>query len=114
MLAFDAPAPFSTMGRRTTSNVPAQALVLMNDPLVSDLCKQWAAKVTREMPAPADELCRAKQMAFAALGRQPTAIEISALARFLLGQGATGAPEVERLAALAHALVNTREFIYLR
>lgn len=114
MLAFDAPAPFSTMGRRTTSNVPAQALVLMNDPLVSDLCKQWAAKVTRELPAPADELSRAKQMAFAALGRQPTAIEISALAEFLLGQGATGAPEVERLAALAHALVNTREFIYLR
>ena len=53
-------------------------------------------------------------MAFAALGRQPTAIEISALAEFLSGQGATGAPEVERLAALAHALVNTREFIYLR
>ena len=60
------------------------------------------------------ELSRAKQMAFAALGRQPTAIEISALAEFLSGQGATGAPEVERLAALAHALVNTREFIYLR
>ena len=33
-LAFDAPVPFSTMGRRNVSNVPAQALTLMNDPLV--------------------------------------------------------------------------------
>src|SRR5262249_54545860 len=34
MLAFDTPNPFSTVGRRTVSNVPAQALILMNDPLV--------------------------------------------------------------------------------
>ena len=33
-LAFDMPVPFSTMGRRNVSNVPAQALTLMNDPLV--------------------------------------------------------------------------------
>ena len=33
-LAFDAPVPFSTMGRRNVSNVPAQALTLWNDPLV--------------------------------------------------------------------------------
>ena len=33
-LAFDAPVPFSTMGRRNVSNVPAQALTLLNDPLV--------------------------------------------------------------------------------
>ncbi|SVC57873.1 uncharacterized protein METZ01_LOCUS310727, partial [marine metagenome] len=32
MLAFDAPSPFNAVGRRTTSNVPAQALILMNDP----------------------------------------------------------------------------------
>ena len=34
LLAFDAPVPFSTMGRRNVSNVPAQALCLLNDPLV--------------------------------------------------------------------------------
>jgi hypothetical protein len=34
MLAFDAPQPFNTMGRRAASNVPAQALILMNDPFV--------------------------------------------------------------------------------
>ena len=114
MLAFDTPAPFSTMGRRATSNVPAQSLVLMNDPLVRELCVQWAARVAAESPAPAGELIRARRMAIAAYGRQPTEKEWGALVEFLAAQKASGAPEPERLAALAHALVNTREFIYLR
>jgi hypothetical protein len=33
-VAFDRPEPFSTMGRRNITNVPAQALYPMNDPLV--------------------------------------------------------------------------------
>ena len=33
-LAFDFPIPFTTIGRRSVSNVPAQALTLMNNPLV--------------------------------------------------------------------------------
>ena len=39
MLAFDTPVPFSTMGRRNISNVPAQALILLNDPLVVQLSR---------------------------------------------------------------------------
>jgi hypothetical protein len=34
MSAFDRPIPFSTFGKRTVTNVPAQALILMNDPFV--------------------------------------------------------------------------------
>ena len=34
LLAFDTPIPFSTVGRRQVSNVPAQSLILMNDPFV--------------------------------------------------------------------------------
>ena len=41
MLAFDMPVPFSTMGRRNTSNVPAQALILMYDPFVIDQAEAW-------------------------------------------------------------------------
>ncbi|MCA9135254.1 MAG: DUF1553 domain-containing protein, partial [Planctomycetales bacterium] len=44
MLTFDTPVPFSTMGRRNVSNVPAQALILLNDPLVVDLANKWAAR----------------------------------------------------------------------
>ena len=50
-LAFDAPVPFSTMGRRNVSNVPAQALTLMNDPLVVGQARLWAERVLAG-PAP--------------------------------------------------------------
>ena len=33
-LAFDYPIPFTTIGRRGASNVPAQALTMMNNPFV--------------------------------------------------------------------------------
>ena len=36
MLAFDMPIPSTTVGRRNVSNVPAQALILMNDPFVDE------------------------------------------------------------------------------
>ena len=42
LLAFDAPVPFSTMGRRNVSHVPAQPLTLMNDPLVIGQAGTWA------------------------------------------------------------------------
>src|SRR5262249_13004659 len=34
LLVFDYPTPFTTIGRRGVSNVPAQALALMNNPFV--------------------------------------------------------------------------------
>ena len=111
MLAFDTPAPFSTMGRRSSSNVPAQSLVLLNDPLVREMCRLWA---DREMKTMGNELARVSRMALAAYGREASTAEVEVLSRFLLDQAAAGAPEAERLTALAHALVNTREFIFLR
>src|ERR1700756_4391774 len=39
LLAFDYPIPFSTNGRRSVSNVPAQALSLMNNPFVLEQAK---------------------------------------------------------------------------
>jgi mono/diheme cytochrome c family protein len=45
LLAFDSPVPFSTMGRRNVSNVPAQALTLMNDPMIAGQAQLWAKRV---------------------------------------------------------------------
>ncbi|MFT5498676.1 MAG: hypothetical protein ACI9TH_004091, partial [Kiritimatiellia bacterium] len=45
MMAYDTPSPFSSVGRRTVSNVPSQALILMNDPFVLDQAKKWAERV---------------------------------------------------------------------
>ena len=51
-LAFDTPVPFSTMGRRNVSNVPAQALTLMNDPMAILLARRWADRVAVARDAP--------------------------------------------------------------
>ena len=42
LLAFDMPVPQSTVGRRNVSNVPAQALILLNDPFVLEQAARWA------------------------------------------------------------------------
>src|SRR5439155_2298550 len=43
-LAFDYPIPFTTMGRRSVSNVPAQALTMMNNPFVKEQAELWAKR----------------------------------------------------------------------
>src|SRR6185369_16397172 len=48
MIAYDAPAPFTTVGARNSSNVPAQALILMNDPFVAEQARLWAQRVRRD------------------------------------------------------------------
>ncbi len=45
MLAFDTPIPFNRVGRRNVSNVPAQALILMNDPFVARTGQVWARRL---------------------------------------------------------------------
>lgn len=58
MLTFDTPVPFSSMGRRNVSNVPAQALILLNDPLVARLSGNGSA--TRPSPTGGRDLPCAK------------------------------------------------------
>jgi hypothetical protein len=48
MLTFDSPVPFSSMGRRNVSNVPAQSLILMNDPFVVEQAKRWAERALNQ------------------------------------------------------------------
>src|SRR5262249_32211558 len=69
LLAFDTPIPFSTVGRRTVSNVPAQALILMNDPFVHLQAETWAKHI-RKQPMPARE--RVQRMYLSAFGRPPS------------------------------------------
>ena len=49
MLAFDTPTPFSSMGRRNVSNVPAQPLILLNDPLVVELADDWSKQAAKKI-----------------------------------------------------------------
>jgi hypothetical protein len=118
-LAFDAPVPFSTMGRRNVSNVPAQALILLNNPFVVEQARLWAeramagpARTTRE---------RAQELFRTAFAREASAEEVSACLEFLgpksRARRGSQAPE-ENLALsgwadLCHVLINMKSFIFI-
>lgn len=114
MLTFDTPVPFSTMGRRNVSNVPAQALILMNDPLVIDMANKWAARSIKKNSAP--EL-RIRWLYTTAFARQPTEKELSVATEFVNSQAnerSVAMDDVGLWSDFAHALINTKEFIFLR
>jgi hypothetical protein len=118
MLAFDAPIPFSTMGARNVSNVPAQALILMNDPFVVQQAELWAKRVLAEPSASPEQ--RIAAMYQQAYGRPASSDEIAAALEFLHSQAREhGLPseaitsDVRLWTDLAHVLVNAKEFIFL-
>lgn len=75
---FDAPEPHTTRGQRDATNVPAQALALLNDPFVRARAAAWATTIAGE----ADER-RLQRMFEATLGRPPAAVELAQAQRFL-------------------------------
>jgi hypothetical protein len=108
LLAFDMPTPFSSVGRRTASNVPSQALILMNDPMVHLQAERWANRLANGGESDADRLRTAYLQAF---GRVPSASEIEACKAFLTASGGASA---ERWKDLCHSLFNVKEFSYLK
>jgi mono/diheme cytochrome c family protein len=106
MLAFDTPIPFNTMGKRASSNVPAQALILMNDPFVQQQAELWAKKVGEQVPETPARISLLYRMAFA---REPLPAEVAAAQEFLGDK-----PDAKSWSDLAHALVTTKEFIFVQ
>ena len=106
--AFDMPTPFSAMGRRNVSNVPAQSLTLLNDPWLHQLADQWADRiVTKE----ASDERRLEMMYTSALGRTPTSTERTASLDFI---ASTNSTTLNSWRSLAHVLINSKELIYRR
>jgi hypothetical protein len=112
MLAFDTPNPFSTVGRRTISNVPAQALVLLNDPLVHQQAQFWAKRLADKEP---DDARVARSLLESGFNRKPSPEEIAdALAFVEARRSEPGTSREDALALLAHAVINTKEFAHVR
>lgn len=115
LLAFDTPQPASTVGQRNMSNVPAQALSMMNDPFVVEQCQSWAERVCADPGRSLeDRITRLYVMAFS---RPPSVEELSEAADFLREQAkarGVGINEVSPWADLCHVLVNVKEFIFVR
>ena len=70
MVAFDMPPLVSCIGQRTTANVPAQALTMLNDPFVQEQAAAWAKQVLGRPDTPSAE--RVRIMYQAALARSNT------------------------------------------
>ncbi len=117
MQAFDTPIPFTTIGRRNASNVPAQALILMNDPFVIDQSRVLARRLLAEVPD--DTNARISRLYERCFSRQPTDSELQDAAAFLQGQAAALGGNVdwqkdERVwADFCHVLFNVKEFVFI-
>ena len=110
-------------GRRDVTNVPSQALIMLNDPFVNAMAKAWAEKLVK-IESSEEEVVRL--MFRQAYARDPSDTELQRWlkeGRFLTAQGGaiSNRPEalekrlsLEGLQALAHAIFNTKEFIYYR
>ena len=112
MLAFDTPVPFTSVGDRSVSNVPAQALILMNNPLVHEQAERWAKRVLDELPE-ADHATRIEHMYTEAFARQPNSAEHEAAVHFIEARTAEQ-DEPTAYTDLAHTLFNVKEFVFLR
>ncbi len=112
MLAFDTPSPFSTVGRRTVSNVPSQALILMNDPFVIEQANRWSERLLADPTQSVQQ--RLDQLYLTAFARKPNASESSEAIAFLNSQGAERS-ENQRAAwnNLCHVMFNLKEFVFV-
>lgn len=118
MLAFDTPIPFTTIGRRTQSNVPAQALILMNDPFVVQQAELWAKRTLAEESGSAE--ARINSLYESGFARPATEQEIQDGIEFLRIQAesyeatANWETDLRVWKDLCHVLFNVKEFVFLK
>ncbi|MDR3405480.1 MAG: DUF1553 domain-containing protein [Chthoniobacter sp.] len=116
---FDAPKPFTTLGRRDSTNVPGQSLTMLNSLFVIDESGKWARQLVKDDSDCADT--RIKRMFAIVFARPPTASELTATSQYLEAltqdhkilakEVLTSVPVWQDF---AQSLFNLKEFIYLR
>lgn len=117
LLAWDSPIPFQAVGARSVSNVPAQPLVLMNDPLVH----LEAARLATRIGPSGDRSAAIRRLYWRCLSRAPTASELKHSRDFLDQQDnryqALGRPKAEAnrraWVDLCHAQFHLKEFRFI-
>jgi hypothetical protein len=118
MLTFDLPLPDTTVGQRNQSNVPAQALTMMNDPFVKLQAESWAKELLGRTELSTDE--RIEGIFLQALARRPSSVEKARLKEFIATQaGSQDSNSGEALTSLqlwsdvCHLVFMMKEFIYV-
>jgi mono/diheme cytochrome c family protein len=114
---FNQPLPKQTVGRRDVTNVPDQALALLNDPFVIAMAEHWSRRVLQDGALSVEQ--RLSQMLSSALGRPPELAEVESLAALarhcaqLRGSGEELLTQQPVWQDVAHAIFNMKEFLYV-
>jgi hypothetical protein len=114
LTTFNLPIPISTVGTRNSTNVPAQALTLMNGRTAGDAAREWARRV-RENRGLATPEAKIDAIFMQAYARRATPAETAACLEFIAGDTVTGSadPVEDPYFRLAHAILNSKELIYV-
>lgn len=107
--AFNLPLPVAPVGQRQVTNVPAQALALLNHPLVIQQAEGWA----KRLEASSDDVEeRIRLMHLQGFSREATEREVrwakGALEEFLKEED-----QAKAWVSLCHVMMNRKEFIYV-
>jgi hypothetical protein len=110
---FDTPRPFTTLGKRDVTNVPAQSLALLNDPFVIEQAAQWANTVLSAEP---NDDARVRRMFATAFARLPSEVELAGSRAYLADLAREHGQGQDKLVwrDFAQSLFNVKEFIYVR
>ena len=116
MTMFDAPEPTQSIGERSVTTVPTQALALMNSPLVRQQAEKLFSLIKPATDVPlSSAIDRGYQIAF---GRSPTDAEQTRMKAFIEQQRTAmggDAPEStdKALIEFCHVLYCLNEFVYI-
>jgi len=114
---FNQPIPRQTVGRRDVTNVPDQALALLNDPFVLAMSEQWSKRLVADNATSAE--ARAAHMLQSALCRPARSEEVASLVQLTRRSAELRRTNGELLASqlawqdAAHAIFNLKEFLYV-
>ncbi len=115
---FNQPIPKLTVGKRDVTNVPDQALALLNDPFVHAMAKHWSEQVLTDAAGSMES--RVQGMFTLALGRPASDAEVDQLVAFARRSAELrGVGQADVLGNqpawqdVAHVLFNLKEFIYI-
>jgi Protein of unknown function (DUF1553) len=110
LLSFDFPMPATSVGKRNVSNVPAQALGLLNDPLVAEMAERWAKGLSKIQ----NDSDRIQAMFLAAYARSASSNELEQCMELIQQAGSDAGQREQAWNDLAHVLLNAKEFSYVR
>jgi hypothetical protein len=115
---FDFAQPARLAGDRATTSVAAQALYLLNGPLLKDAARKLAAEVLADTTLTTDDV-RISWLYLRALGRPPASEESVAAREFVtnhdvstIGTESGGMDPLAAWARLIHALLTSNDFLF--